>query len=282
MEYVELNEGIIDTIHDFLRSKGIMKTEWRGKEIKHGVADLSEINTILHRFRDDDLLRIVKVLKNRDGDEVFNYAGFYNAGGGTREFTFLDVAITNTNVKTLDWLINNVPDLYIAGEDTINGKRIEKLIATGWLQKNGNKFIKYLLRNASIQAADGFLNHSKKAVSDLLNVVVKKHRLWGGIDKYINGILKPENIEIHKVLIDCKIERFATQDSIDFTKWVLNLTDYHWKNDTLIKKAPRNGKVQDYLNDIPEINEYVFGNMKKLGLKVEDWLTDEAKDIFLF
>lgn len=36
MENIELNEGLIDSIHDFLRSNGIMKTKWRGREIGSG------------------------------------------------------------------------------------------------------------------------------------------------------------------------------------------------------------------------------------------------------
>ena len=50
----------------------------------------------------------------------------------------------------------------------------------------------------------------------------------------------------------------------------------------LLKHCITIGKINSKLSDNSEILMYVQNNSKKLGVNIENWLTKEAKDVFLF
>lgn len=282
---MELNEGIIDNIYDFLRSHGVMKTKWRSIEIGDGgVGDLSDVKQIMWRFDDEQMLRIVKVLKKKDGDGIFNYAGFTDSSKASGGFTFLDLAIANGNILTLDYILDNVNGLYVvAGVNLFTPARVDKLSRNGWIKGNGLKFINYLIKNASVSPADGFTNNNIKAVTDFLAVICRRGTSWNMLNSHIEGITNTDNLEINNILINNRsLNRFVKNDDVEFATWVLKYSDYHWMDDALLKDSPPNGKVIDLLNNDPEITKYGYNNLKKLKISVENWLPDEAKDIFLF
>lgn len=280
-----LSEGLFDELGDYLKSLGILKTKWQGRNLRRGAEDLSQMIGPMFMFKDDEMLNIVKILHKRSGNEIFLNAGFTNTEHDTYEYTFLDLAIVNNNPKTLEWLLNNVKGLYIADAKTFKNRSSITTKNPQWLKDNGLKLIEYVIGNVNIKANKGYSNDTRKALDQLFDTVISKVNKtgWASFNDYIDGILESDNSDLATILMDHPwAKHFITADDMDFVNWLLKHTDWHWRNDELIRRCPKGGKIEDYLNDNPDIVEYVQNNIEKLGVNVEDWLTDTARDIFIF
>lgn len=274
-----LSEGIFDELGDFLKSKGILKTKWRGRDLKKGADGLNQMLGPMVSFKDDEMLRIVKILHKRDGDRVFEYAGWTNNEYSTDEYTFLDLAIVNNNPKSYRWLIDNVKNQYLMTQKLLNNPFSIMKKNKNWLKENGLELLEYLTINNT--NSDASYKTLESILFKLYEDVAIDGNSWLTFNEQIDGILETKS-EIVRDILTMFGNRFIRNDDLDYVKWFLQYYNFKDKESNIIKFAPKNGKINDYLNDDQEIVEYATSNAKKLGIRIEDWVPDEAKDIFLF
>ena len=103
---MQIDEGLLDTISNYLKEKGIINITWKGRNLsKRGASGLNQLLSAITNFNDADMLEIVKILYKKGGNDIFLEAGFTNTENDVYEYTFLDVAIMHKNFNTLSLLI---------------------------------------------------------------------------------------------------------------------------------------------------------------------------------
>lgn len=284
---MQIDEGLLDDISNYLKGKGIIDITWKGRNLsKRGAGGLNQLLSAITNFNDTDMLEIVKMLYKKGGNDIFLEAGFTNTENDVYEYTFLDLAIMHKNYNTLLWLIDNITGLYIAGRNTFKNR--PNLITKNpqWFQTNGLKLIDYLTNNLEVPSSTGYKNYTKYGIDILFNdifSILNRNESWASFNDIIAGITKSDNNILNKILLNHKqLTMFVMFDDVDFLDWILKHDDWHWSDDYLLKHCIANGKINTTLSDNSEILMYIQNNSKKLGVNIENWLTKEAKDIFLF
>lgn len=277
-----LNEGVMDEIKDYLTVKGILKLKYRHRVITDGASNLNQIIGPLSNLKDDDLLYILKILKKRGNTEVFSDVGFLNSEHDTNEFTFLDLAITNKNYNSIAWIIENPEGFYYADVKSIKGffkdtyRRYPE-----WIVSKGHKFLSMLINTPqSTQAKEAAYRALYELVSILFNGVIKDIKLEV-FDKAIPFILN----DVQFVTIMQKLiysHRMIKSDDPDIYRYLKTWREISFDNYLLFRDSLKDGEIRKAIIADESNFEIIQQAVEACNLDIVEWVSDEAKDIFLF